>query len=255
MDSTSTSPRPVAIVTGGSRGIGRAVALSLARQGWDIAFSYAGDAQAARQAAALIEQAGGRALGVQADVASPDDTRRLFAGALQAFGRLDALVNNAGVTGGRRSILEADAQHLRGVFDTNVIGSFLCAAQAARIMSTQRGGRGGVIVNMSSTAARLGGMPEAAHYAASKGAIDGFTIALAKELAPHGIRVNAVRPGLIATEIHAAHGGQALIDQASAHIPLGRAGTPDEVGEVVAFLCDARSSYVHGALIDISGGR
>lgn len=245
----------VAIVTGGSRGIGRAIAVGLAHQGWNVCISYVVNAAAANETAAMISRAGRRALTVKADMASRQDIRRLFEETKQAFGRLDALVNNAGVVGGQRSIFDADEEHLRGVFDANVLGSFYCAAEAGAAMSTQKGGRGGSIVNMSSVAARTGGMLLEAHYAASKGAIDSFTMALAKELAPHGIRVNAVRPGLINTEIHEAHGGQEALARLAPTVPLGRVGTADEVAQVVAFLCGPLSSYVDGALIDVSGGR
>jgi NAD(P)-dependent dehydrogenase (short-subunit alcohol dehydrogenase family) len=253
-----TTPRTegrVAVVTGGSRGIGRAIAIALARQGWNVCISYISNAAAADQTAKAIQQAGGKALTVKADMASRADVHRLFEATNKAFGRLDALVNNAGVVGGVRSIFEADQEHLRGVFDANVLGCFYCVAEAATAMSTQKGGRGGAIVNMSSVAARTGGMAQEAHYAASKGAIDSFTLALAKELAPHGIRVNAVRPGLIDTEIHEAHGGQATLAKLAPTVPLGRVGTVDEVAEVVAFLCGPLSSYMHGALVDVSGGR
>jgi NAD(P)-dependent dehydrogenase (short-subunit alcohol dehydrogenase family) len=245
----------VAVVTGGSRGIGRAIAVTLARQGWNVCISYISNAAAAGETALAIQQAGGKALTVKADMASRQDIRRLFDETKKAFGRLDALVNNAGVVGGVRSIFDADEEHLRGVFDANVLGSFYCACDAAKAMSTQRGGRGGAIVNMSSVAARTGGMAQEAHYAASKGAIDSFTLALARELAPHGIRVNAVRPGLIDTEIHEAHGGQATLAKLAPTVPLGRVGTADEVAEVVAFLCGPLASYMHGALVDVSGGR
>lgn len=254
MDSSNKDTR-VAIVTGGSRGIGRAIAVALAREGWDVCISYVSNAAAAHETVAMVEREGRRALAVQADMASEDDIRRLFRQSQEAFGRLDALVNNAGIVGGLRSILDADAEHLRGVFDANVIGSFLCVGEAARAMSTQKGGRGGAIVNMSSVAARTGGMPQEAHYAASKGAIDSFTLGLARELAPHGIRVNAVRPGLIDTEIHEAHGGQATLAKLAPTVPLARVGTVDEVAEVVSFLCGPRASYIHGALLDVSGGR
>jgi NAD(P)-dependent dehydrogenase (short-subunit alcohol dehydrogenase family) len=248
-------PRKVAVVTGGSLGIGRSVALALAQQGWNICLSYNTNGIAAEEAATLVRAAGGEALAVQADMASRDDIRKLFVAAFDEFGRIDALVNNAGVVGQPRSILDADDEHLTAVFRTNVLGSFFCVSEAAQRMSTQRGGRGGTIVNMSSAAARHGGMPNEAHYAASKGAIDSFTLSLAKELAPHGIRVNAVRPGLIETEIHEAHGGQELVDRLGPTVPIGRAGTASEVAEVVAFLCGPLSSYVHGALVDVSGGR
>jgi NAD(P)-dependent dehydrogenase (short-subunit alcohol dehydrogenase family) len=246
---------PAAVVTGGSRGIGRAVAVALASQGWNVCFSYVANAAAAEETAASIKAAGGRALAVKADMARCEDIRHLFETAVKEFGRLDALVNNAGIVGEPRSILDADDAHLTEVFRINVLGSFFCVREAARQMSTQRGGHGGAIVNMSSAAARHGGMPNEAHYAASKGAIDSFTFALAKELAPHGIRVNAVRPGLIDTEIHEAHGGQELVKRIGPTVPIGRAGTAEEVAEVVAFLCGPRSSYVHGTLVDVSGGR
>lgn len=245
----------VAVVTGGSRGIGRAVAATLAAQGWDVAFTYLSDEAAAALTKSSVEAQGRRALAVQADVASRADVARLFASVAREFGRLDSLVNNAGIVGQPRSILDADDGHLSHVFRTNVLGSFFCAGEAARAMSTQRGGRGGTIVNMSSAAARHGGMPNEAHYAASKGAIDSFTLALAKELPPHGIRVNAVRPGLIDTDIHEAHGGQELVRRVGPTVPLGRAGSAAEVAEVVAFLAGPLSSYMHGALVDVSGGR
>lgn len=245
----------VAIVTGGSRGIGRAIVVGLAREGWHVCFSYLSNKEAAGETSALAEQAGGKALAVQADVAKQQDVRRLFAESQKAFGRLDALVNNAGVVGGTRSIFDADAEHLRGVFDANVLGSFYCACEAARQMSTQRGGHGGVIVNMSSVAARTGGMINEAHYAASKGAIDSLTMGLVRELAPHGIRVNAVRPGLIDTEIHEAHGGQEMLAKLAPTVPMARVGSADEVAAVVRFLCGPQASYIDGALLDVSGGR
>jgi NAD(P)-dependent dehydrogenase (short-subunit alcohol dehydrogenase family) len=251
----TTSKRPIAVITGGSRGIGRAVAVALARQGWDISLSYVSDAAAAVETVAQVQAAGGQALAVRADMASREDIRQLFADTMKTFGQLDALINNAGVVGQPRSILDADDEHLTAVFRTNVLGSFFCASEAARLMSTQRGGKGGSIVNMSSAAARHGGMPQEAHYAASKGAIDSFTLALSKELPPHGIRVNAVRPGLINTQIHDIHGGQDLISKVGPTVPLGRAGQAEEVAEVVAFLAGPLSSYVHGTLVDVSGGR
>ena len=254
MNSPTQAAR-VAIVTGGSRGIGRAVAVSLAQQGWDVCISYIYNTAAAQETAELIQQAGMRSLVVKADIASYADTRRLFDETHKAFGRLDALVNNAGIVGGQRSIFDVDEAHLHSVFDANVLGSFYCAAQAASAMSNQKGGHGGAIVNISSAASRTGGMPQEAHYAASKGAVDSMTLALAKELAPHGIRVNAVRPGLIDTEIHEAHGGQATLTKLAPTVPMGRVGTTTEVAQVVAFLCGPLSSYIDGALLDVSGGR
>lgn len=251
----SNQAAPVAVVTGGSRGIGRAVTVALGKQGWNVCFSYVANSAAAEETVAIVKVNGGNVLAVKADVAKREDIKRLFEAAINEFGHIDALVNNAGIVGEPRSIFDADDSHLTEVFRTNVIGSFFCVSEAARLMSIQKGGHGGAIVNMSSAAARHGGMLNEAHYAASKGAIDSFTIAMAKELAPHGIRVNAVRPGLINTDIHDIHGGQDLISRLGPTVPIGRAGTPVEVAEVVAFLAGPRSSYVHGALIDVSGGR
>lgn len=253
--SASSSYPLVALVTGASRGLGRAIAQELARQQWDIAISYVSNPELAEETAREIRSLGRRALVVKADVADQGQVQEMFARIAADLGPIGGLVNNAGIVGEPRSILDADAAHLAQVFETNVLSAFYCTREAARVMSTQRGGRGGVIVNVSSAAARHGGMPNEAHYASSKAALDGFTLALTKELAPHGIRVNAVRPGLIQTGIHEIHGGQALIDKVAPTIPLARAGEPSEVADVVAFLLGAKSSYVHGALIDISGGR
>ena len=253
--STNNKEARVAIVTGGSRGIGRAIAVTLARQGWDVCVSYLSNAAAANETAAMIREAGARTLTVKADMASRQDIRRLFAETSKAFGRLDALVNNAGVVGGQRSIFDADEEHLRGVFDANVLGAFYCAAEAGTAMSTQKGGRGGSIVNLSSVAARTGGMALEAHYAASKGAIDSLTLALAKELAPHGIRVNAVRPGLIYTEIHASAGEPLRVDRMKQGVPMQRGGDAIEVARAVMWLLSAEASYITGTLLDVSGGR
>jgi NAD(P)-dependent dehydrogenase (short-subunit alcohol dehydrogenase family) len=254
MNSTH-KPARVVIVTGASRGIGRAIAVAFARDGWSVCFNYLANAAAANETAALIEKAGGKALAVQADVARQDDVRRLFAESHRAFGRLDALVNNAGIAGEGRSIFDADEAHLLGVFGANVFGSFYCASEAAKQMSTKKGGHGGSIVNISSVAARTGGFPNEVHYASSKGAIDSFTLGLSRELAPHGIRVNAVRPGLIDTTIHEAHGGQATLDRLAPTVPLGRIADPDEVAQAVTFLCSPQASYIRGVLLAVSGGR
>lgn len=250
------APAPqVVLVTGGSRGIGRAVALGAAAAGWNVAFTYRSDQSAAFEAVSEIESSGRLAAAIRADVGSQREVRDAFATVLDRFGRIDALVNNAGIIGGQRPIADIDETHLLEVFRANVFGAFYCAGEAVRRMSTQRGGRGGVIINISSAAARHGGMPNESHYAASKGAIDSLTVALAKELAPHGIRVNAVRPGVIATSIHDAHGGEETIRRIAPTIPLGRAGTVEEVAAAVVFLMSAGSSYVHGAVLDVSGGR
>ena len=246
---------PVALVTGASRGIGRAICHTLARRGWDVCLTYVSNDAAAAETVALVEAQGRRGLAMKSDSADAAQVRSLFAEIDRHFGRIDALVNNAGIVGGQHSILDLDVSLLRAVFDANVVGAFLCTQEAARRMSKQRGGPGGVVVNVSSAAARHGGLPLESHYAASKGAIDSFTIALGKELPAHGIRVNAVRPGLILTDIHEAHGGQEMLARVGPTIPIGHAGQPQEVADVVAFLCSAESSYVHGALIDVSGGR
>lgn len=257
MTTQTTFPHedPVAVVTGGGRGIGRSVSLALAKAGWNICLSYKSNAAEAASAVNEIVALGRQAIAIKADVGSHGAVRELFKMAQSQLGRVDALVNNAGVIGDPRSIMEVDDAHLSDIFRTNVIGAFFCAGEAARYMSLQKGGRGGVIVNMSSAAARHGGMPNEAHYAASKGAVDSLTLALARELAQHGIRVNAVRPGLIDTEIHAVHGGSELVAKLAATVPLGRPGSSQEVADVVAFLCSGAASYVHGALVDVGGGR
>ena len=254
MNARDLAPQ-VVLVTGGSRGIGRAVALRAAAAGWNVAFTYRSDQAAAFQTVSEIEARGGLAVAIRADVGNQREVRDAFAGVMDRFGRLDAVVNNAGVIGGQRAIADVDEEQLLAVFRPNVFGTFYCAAEAVRRMSLLRGGRGGVIINISSAAARHGGMPNESHYAASKGALDSLTVALAKELAPHGIRVNAVRPGLIATSIHDAHGGEETLRRIAPTVPLGRAGTVEEVASTVVFLMSGESSYVHGAVLDVSGGR
>lgn len=246
---------PVAVVTGGNRGIGRSICRRLAQAGWDVALSYRSHADEAQEVVRDVQAHGQRAMAVQADVGSHAHVRALFEAIDAGLGAPRALVNNAGIIGQACPVIEADAANLEAVLRANVLGTFFCIREAARRMSRQHGGVGGVIVNMSSAAARHGGLPNEAHYAASKGAIDSLTLALARELAPHGIRVNAVRPGLIGTAIHAVHGGDDAVRRLGATVPLGRAGTPEEVAEVVGFLCGEASSYVHGALLDVGGGR
>lgn len=249
------APRPVLFVSGGSRGIGRSVTLRGAGAGYDVAFTYN---KGVHEAEAIVAEAvamGSEALALKADVSCQSEVNAAFAAAFGRFGRLDGLVNNAATIGGMRTILEADADHLAGVFSVNVMGAFYCASAATARMSTLRGGTGGAIVNVSSAAARHGGLPYEAHYAASKGALDSMTLALAKELPQHGIRINAVRPGIIRTEIHQAHGGEATVETVGASVPLGRPGEPEEVAEAVLFLLGPKSSYVNGAILDVSGGR
>jgi NAD(P)-dependent dehydrogenase (short-subunit alcohol dehydrogenase family) len=246
---------PVIFVSGGSRGIGRSIVLLAAERGYRVAFSFVSDADAANTVVDLSRALGSPAMAIRADVGVQDEACGAIAQTADHFGRLDGLVNNAGVIGAPRSILDTDEALLARVFAINVFGAFYCTAEAVRRMSTQHGANGGAIVNMSSASARHGGLPLEAHYAASKGALDSLTVSLAKELPAHGIRVNSIRPGIIATAIHDVHGGESTIRSAQSIVPLGRAGTSDEVAEVVMFLLGDRSSYIHGAIIDVSGGR
>lgn len=249
----------VAVVTGGNRGIGRAIVLKLAASGWKVAMTYREHAEEAeavvREACDLSGASRPNVWAQRLDVGSREAVRDFFKALDNRWGSAWALVNNAGTIGGQCSVLDIDPTRLERVFGANVFGTFYCISEAASRMARSRGGRGGVIVNISSAAARLGGLPLESHYAASKGAIDSLTIALARELAPEGIRINGLRPGLIATPIHEAHGGEATVSALAPHVPLGRVGAPEEVAEVVEFLLEARSSYMHGAIVDVSGGR
>lgn len=247
--------RRVVMVTGGSRGIGREICIEAANAGWNVAFTYQHDSRAAFETVAAIEAAGAMGAAFQADLAHQHDVRHAFDGARDRFGRIDGLVNNAGVLDLPRPVTEIDEAYLLATFRVNVFGMFYATAEATRLMSTTQGGRGGVVVNVSCAAARTGGVPSESAYIASKGAVDSFTLAMANELAPQGIRVNAVRPGLIATEMHEVHGGVAAVGQAAADIPLQRAGTPEEVAAAVVFLLEPGSSYMHGSLVDVAGGR
>ena len=246
----------VMIITGASRGIGAAIAWRAATEGgYAVCVNYR---RAENEAQALVEKisdAGGIARAIRADVSQSSEARRLFEEVDQALGTPQALVNNAGIVGGLSPIEEIDEARLSSVFSTNVYSMFFCCREMVRRVSKKHGGAGGSIINMSSAAARHGGMPNESFYASSKGATDSFTVALAKEVGREGIRVNALRPGLIATDMHDAHGGQALLDSMGPSVPIGRAGTPDEVAQAVLWLASDASSYVHGAVIDVSGGR
>ncbi len=251
----STTDRPVMLVTGASRGIGAEIALLAAEQGWRVGVNYHRSEAAAQAVVARIRAGGGEAVALQADVADLQAVRRMFGALDAAFGRLDALVNNAGMLANFR-ITEVDAANVAGIYAANVFGSYYCASEAARRMARSHGGRGGAIVNMSSVASRLGGLAGGTAYAGTKGAIDAFNLALAKELGPEGIRVNALRPGLIATEIHEVHGGIGQMEQlARTAVPLGRAGTAREVAQTALWLAGDAASYVHGAVLDVAGGR
>ena len=248
------SSRGTLVVTGGGRGIGAATARLAAQRGYAVCVNYLRDAGAAAKVVADIEAAGGEAVAVQGDVAAEADVKRLFAGA-QRLGAITGLVNNAGILERQGRLEDMSADRLARVFATNITGSFLCAREAVRLMSTRHGGRGGAIVNVSSMAARLGAPGEYVDYAASKGAIDTLTIGLAREVAGEGIRVNAVRPGVIRTDIHASGGEPGRVDRVKSLIPMKRGGEPDEVARAILWLLSDESSYSTGTFIDVSGGR
>lgn len=249
------SVSPVLLVTGGSRGIGAAVCLGAAKAGWRVAVNYASNRQAADTVVGAIEGAGGTAIAVQGDVGSEADIQAIFAAVDAAFGRLDGLVNNAGIVGPTERVDEMSAERLERMFRVNVTGSIRCAAAAVRRMSTRYGGKGGVIVNISSVAAILGSPGQYVDYAASKGAIDTFTVGLAREVANEGIRVNAIRPGIIDTEIHASGGLPDRARELASTIPVQRPGTAEEVADAVLYLLSDKATYVTGAILNVSGGR
>ena len=245
----------IMLVTGGSRGIGAATALGAARQGYAVVLSYRTEAEAAAEVVRAIEADGGRALAVQADVAQEADVLRLFAACDAAFGPLTALVNNAGILSRQSRVEDMDAARIEHILRVNVVGSFLCAREAVRRMSTRRGGAGGAIVNVSSAASRLGAPGEFIDYAASKGAVDTFTLGLAKEVATEGIRVNAVRPGVILTDIHDTSGEIGRVERVAPLVPMQRAGTAEEVAASILWLVSDEASYVTATFIEASGGR
>lgn len=245
----------VMIVTGAGKGIGAAIAELAGKRGYAVCVNYAHSRDAAEQVVARIAGAGGKAIAVQADVSQPAEAKRLFEETDRRLGKVDALVNNAGIIGRQVRLDELDDAVLAQVFAVNTFSYFYCAREAIRRMSTQHGGKGGAIVSISSAAARHGGLPMESHYAASKGAVDSFTVGLAKEVGKEGIRVNAIRPGLIVTDIHQAHGGDATVRSLAPTVPIGREGFPMEIAEAAVWLCSDAASYVHGAILDVSGGR
>lgn len=247
--------RPVVLVTGASAGIGAATARLAAEAGWDVGVNYRTDQTGAEQTAKAVETAGGRALLLRADVADPAQVKAMFSALDEEFGRLDALVNNAGIVAPAARVEEIDADRLALLFAVNVTGSFLCAAEAVRRMSRAHGGQGGAIVNLSSVAALLGGPSQYVDYAATKGAIDSFTIGLAAEQATHGVRVNAVRPGIIDTPIHGKGGAPDRVAQLAPVVPMQRAGTAEEVAEAILWLLSDKSTYVTGEILKVTGGR
>lgn len=245
----------VLLVTGGSRGIGAATALLAARAGWSVAVNYASNAGAADEVVRQIQAQGGKAMAVQADVAQEQQVLAMFEQVDARLGRLTGLVNNAGVVDMASRVEDMSVGRLKRMFDINVIGAIVCAREAVRRMSTGRGGSGGSIVNVSSAAARLGAPGQYVDYAAAKGAIDSFTIGLAKEVAAEGIRVNAVRPGLIETEIHASGGLPDRVAQLMHLVPMQRGGSAEEVAQSIVWLLSSAASYTTMSLLDVSGGR
>ena len=245
----------VILVTGASRGIGAATARLAAAQGYSVCVNYRQRRDDANAVVSAIESAGGQAFAIQADVSVEAEVVRMFDECDARLGRLSALVNNAGILETQTRLESMDAARLQRVFSTNIIGAFLCARESVRRMSLRHGGAGGAIVNVSSMAARLGAPGEYVDYAASKGAIDTFTIGLAGEVAEEGIRVNAVRPGLVYTEIHASGGEPGRVDRVKAAVPMKRGGRPDEVARAILWLLSDDASYTTGSILDVSGGR
>jgi NAD(P)-dependent dehydrogenase (short-subunit alcohol dehydrogenase family) len=246
---------PTLLVTGGSRGIGAATALLAAQRGYAVAVNYTANSLAADEIVRQIRAQGGNAMAVQADVGIEAQVMAMFQKIDAKLGRLTALVNNAGVVDVAARVDEMSVARLKRMFDINVVGSFVCAREAVKRMSTRHGGSGGVIVNVSSAAARLGGSGQYVDYAASKGAIDTLTIGLAKEVALEGIRVNAVRPGIIETDIHASGGQPDRARQMAPLVPMQRAGSAEEVAQAIVWLLSDESSYTTGTLLDVTGGR
>ena len=245
----------VMLITGASRGIGAATARLAAQQGYALCLNYHQRADAANAVLEQIRGLGVTAIAVQADVADETQVLHMFEAIDREFGRLDVLVNNAGMLEQQMRLEQMDAARWTRVLGANVIGSFLCAREAIKRMSTRHGGRGGAIVNLSSVAARLGAPGEYIDYAAAKGAIDSMTLGLAKEVASEGIRVNAVRPGVIHTDIHAAGGEPDRVERVKASVPMGRGGQAEEIAEAILWLASEQASYTSGALLDVAGGR
>ncbi|HEX4894335.1 MAG TPA: SDR family oxidoreductase [Hyphomicrobiaceae bacterium] len=245
----------IVLITGASRGIGAATARLAARRGYDVAINYAGNRAAAEIVAADVRAAGQRAAMIQADVGDPEQVKSLFARVDAELGRIDAFVNNAGILWPHSRFVDITREQLARSVAVNLVGTFTANQEAVKRMSTRLGGKGGVIVNMSSMAAKLGGAFECLDYAVTKGGMDSMTVGIAKELAAEGIRVNGLRPGLIATEIHASAGEPGRVARLMSTVPLGRAGTAEDVAEAVLWLLSDASSYITGMTIDVAGGR
>ena len=245
----------VVLITGGSRGIGAATALRAAAQGYRVAVNYRRQTAAAEAVVADIVDGGGTAVAIKGDVADEDDVKKIFSELDRHYGAIDGLVNNAGINGNKSPVADFSAERLSRLFAVNVVGTIMCCREAVRRMSTQKGGRGGVIVNVSSMATTIGGRPGASDYAASKAAVDAFTVGLAKEVGPEGIRVNAVRPGMTLTDMSddIRHDPKRLAAIA-ATIPMNRAATPEEIAGPIVWLLSGEASFVSGACLNVSGG-
>jgi NAD(P)-dependent dehydrogenase (short-subunit alcohol dehydrogenase family) len=246
--------RPITVITGGSRGIGAATAIRLARAGHHLAVAYRDDGAAAERLAAAVTAEGVRCVTVRTDVAREEDVDQLFTTATQRLGTVTGLVNNAGLTAHIGDLIDTPVEIIRRVIEVNLVGVVLCARRAAQLMSVRRAGGGGAIVNVSSVAATLGSAHEYVHYAAAKAAVDALTVGLAKELAGDKIRVNAVAPGIVRTRIHADAGDPGRADRLASRIPVGRAGDPDEIAAAIAWLLSPEASYVTGAVLRAGGG-
>ncbi len=245
----------VILITGGSRGIGAATAKLAARSGYRVAVNYVAHKRRAEEVVDQVRAAGGDAIKLQADVSDEQQVMEMFNQLDEHFGTIDALVNNAGVLAPLSPVVNIDSQRIRRIFDVNVVGSFICAREAIRRMSTDHNGQGGSIINLTSGAARLGAANDYVDYAASKAAIDTFTIGLAKEVATQGIRVNAVRAGFIKTEMHLSVGGSERFESLKHTIAMQRVGLPEEIAEAILWLLSDRSSYCTGTILDVTGGR
>lgn len=252
---TNEAQAPVILITGGSRGVGAATARLAAAQGYDVAISYVANEAAAQAVVADVRALGRRALAVRADSADPDQIAGLFNAIDREFGRLDVLVNNAAIIARQSRLEDLTFERMQRIFAVNSLGPMLCAQQAARRMSQRHNGRGGAIINISSGAARLGSPNEYVDYAASKGALESFTIGFSKEVAREGIRVNCVRPGHIYTEMHASGGEPGRVDRIKDTVPMGRGGQPEEVARAILWLAGAEASYVTGTFVDVTGGK
>lgn len=246
---------PLILITGGSRGVGAATARLAAERGFDVAISFVANEAAALAVVADIEALGRRALAVRADSADPQQVADLFAAIDRTFGRIDVLVNNAAILLPQSRLEDLGFERMQRMFAVNAIGPILCAQQAVKRMSTRHDGAGGVVINVSSAAARLGSPNEYVDYAASKGALETFTIGFAKEVARDGIRVNCVRPGHIYTEMHASGGEPGRVDRVKESIPMGRGGQPDEVARAILWLASAEASFITGTFLDVTGGK